>query len=746
VVIVENESTTGNLLSAALAWWDEGFSIIPILANGSKRPAVEWKQYMSTRATRDQVLSWFTGTTYGLAVVCGAISGGLEMLELEGRACESEYLDQMYAAMDANHTKEIWNHLQNCYSEWTPSGGLHVLYRSTDWTVPGNTKIAIAANKLCLSETRGEGGYVIVAPSGGKVHPTREPWTVIQGAPSTIGKLTLDERTALHCAIHAGMDERPDRDDRPVIITNNDNLVMISSYSRPIDLGDRPGDAWMRVTPWEDILGQLGWAEESRRGSEIFWTRPGKDPRDGCSASTGRREDEQDCLYVWSSSAGLPTEEPLSKLFVLAHYYYNGSIQNAVKALSEKGFGAPTQYDNAIFEGVEIYNPKSPSLPSASKVDANGNEKGRLRVLSSNRFSIKRVRWLWDQRAPIGEITLVPGREGVGKSLLLASLASAITRGKLPGEFYGQPRAVVYCASEDSWPYTIAARLEAAGAVRSMVYRLDVDPEKDPSDGSPLLPNDCKEMRDLALSVNAACLMLDPIVSLVNPNLNSYSAPELRRALEPLRRAAEEADMSVLGLVHFNKSTGVDVSTRVGGSRAWMEVARAAIVVARMPKPDEDENDIDSLTSDRPNQVVLSQEKNNLGKLDQPNLVYKIVEVEIEASDGTMASVGKVEWMGETLVSAEDALNNSRKREKGVKMQDIVDFVAKKYGEDDLAVTLSTIVTHFTEYPYEMQYDNVKKTLGRAVQSKLLSKHGRGMYKPFDISSMVTKGIPEDEA
>ena len=67
--------------------------------------------------------------------------------------------------------------------------------------------------------------------------------------------------------------------------------------------------------------------------------------------------------------------------------------------------------------------------------------------------------WLWQGRIPHGALVLGPGREGIGKSLFCAWLAAHVTRGQLPGIYYGRPRSVVYAATEDSWERTIASRV-----------------------------------------------------------------------------------------------------------------------------------------------------------------------------------------------------------------------------------------------------------------------------------------------
>ncbi|MFI8255167.1 AAA family ATPase [Streptomyces filamentosus] len=71
-----------------------------------------------------------------------------------------------------------------------------------------------------------------------------------------------------------------------------------------------------------------------------------------------------------------------------------------------------------------------------------------------------------DGRIPLGGLTLVVGRGGIGKSTLLAEFTAWTTRGERKGEFYGKPRDVMYVADEDSLEDTATPRRLAAGLNR----------------------------------------------------------------------------------------------------------------------------------------------------------------------------------------------------------------------------------------------------------------------------------------
>lgn len=332
---------TLNHAEAALAYWDAGYSIIPILANGTKKPQLKWEQYQTERATRDQVKQWFTNSpTSGIGIICGAVSGNVEMLELEGRANDGETHTLILDAMREAGLGDFWSGLlESGYVASTPSGGLHLMYRISDHPVPGNTKIArrpanaeeLAENPKdrvkVLSETRGEGGYFIAAPTGGAVHKSGESWSLLCGEPGgNIWELDWSTRCDIIDVLHATLDAMPapaPAPERPV---------------QPVErTGLAPGEDYNNRTSWRQLLESYGWTYDSMRGTEQLWVRPGKDRADGPSASLFYNG--SDNLYVWSTSTELPTEEPISKFAFYAFMEHNGDFSAAASALSRAGFG-----------------------------------------------------------------------------------------------------------------------------------------------------------------------------------------------------------------------------------------------------------------------------------------------------------------------------------------------------------------------------------------------------------------------
>lgn len=345
-----DEITAESVRDAAYKWQAAGFAVLPVAENGEKKPDVlRWTNFQHEQPTIQHMRRWFDGTgRTGVGIITGAISGNVEMFELEGRAIKEGARQRLVPALKAAGVFDVWQRLVRGYTEHSPSGGIHFIYRLDGHEVPGNVKIASRPKEpqeytksdhellkrkpnsvipYVLAETRGEGGFVVIAPSHGKVHETGEPWL-----PSTAGRageiatITWDERTALFAVVHAVLDTMPEveppKPRKPAQPTS--------------DGSERPGDDYARRTSWADLLEPHGWRFIWQRGDMDFWRRPGDDKRIGWSARTGGTHDG---LWVWSTSTVFPTEQSITKFRAYSILEHNGNDPQAAAQLRRDGYG-----------------------------------------------------------------------------------------------------------------------------------------------------------------------------------------------------------------------------------------------------------------------------------------------------------------------------------------------------------------------------------------------------------------------
>jgi hypothetical protein len=275
----------------------------------------------------------------------------------------------------------------------------------------------------------------------------------------------------------------------------------------------------------------------------------------------------------------------------------------------------------------------------------------RIKLTPAAAIEPEPVIWAWEPetgtgRIPAGALTLAAGREGTGKSSFGIWLAARLSRGELPGTFYGRPRNVFYAAVEDSWSRTLVPRLIAADADLDRVYRVDVETTRFENGrlvtGETMicLPADIEPLQLAIDEYDVAALVVDPLMSTLGSRVDAHRSQDVRQALEPLVRMAERTKALTLGIAHFNKGSSTDASQLITGSGAFKDLARAVLAFARDGESDEQ---------------VMTQTKNSLGRLDLPSLAYRIEGYDVPTPKG-MANVGRLTFTGIAQRTVEDTL------------------------------------------------------------------------------------------
>lgn len=312
-----------SLCESALAAHRSGISVIPILADGTKRPPFKWSQYQVEQAPEQQVADWFASGRYtGYAFICGVVSNNLEVLDFDDAQTYQTFLD----TAESLGLGQLVDRIRAGYEEFTPSGGVHMPYFCD--TISGNQKLARRENKDVLIETRGIGGYVIAAPSNGAVHPSGGAWSLSSGGPDSIADITPDERAALLQLARSFDQCEPET---------------IETYSEPTgssETGRRPGDEFRRkhesLHAFRAIVETHGWKLTHTRGSVGYFRRPGKD--DGWSATFNHADSK--LFYVFSSSTDFEPERGYNPFSVYAILNHNGNYADAATELARQGYGS----------------------------------------------------------------------------------------------------------------------------------------------------------------------------------------------------------------------------------------------------------------------------------------------------------------------------------------------------------------------------------------------------------------------
>ena len=372
-----------------------GLAVLPPREDGSKAPIAPWQNY---KAPDEKTLEgWYgDGQRQGLGIVTGI--DGVEALDFDN--------DEIYEAYRelavATGLGDLMERIEAGFLEATPKGR-HWLYRCD--TISSNTKLArrVRLPELrkhpndvveTLIETRGRGGYVVVAPSCGLVHESGESYCLLRGGFDTIITITTDERHELH-ELARSFDSLPKPEAGP-------------SPQRSGASGDRPGDAYAASVSWGDVLTPHGWAWCYRRGDVDYWRRPGKDK--GISATTNYAA--SDLLYVFTSSSLFEPEHSYTKFAAYAMLEHDGDYPAAARVLASLGFGkATTGTTNGTKPGGEGVHASTPAPTEAVR----GGEWIFERPPPPPAIWGEEERILW--RA--GEPATIYGPVGVGKTTLI---------------------------------------------------------------------------------------------------------------------------------------------------------------------------------------------------------------------------------------------------------------------------------------------------------------------------------------
>lgn len=260
MAVPELDPPDDSVLAHAYAYTALQWRVIPI-PQGSKHPALnDWVQVASLDpATIDQWWTRWPGN--GLGIVTGQIRPGvwLVVIDVDDRPAAGIFGSDTLADLEHEHGR-----LPDTVEAHTGSGGRHI-YLEFPCEIR-NDQAGLLGPGLDL---RGEGGQVLAPPT---IHPNgnpylweadHAPWEIpVADAPAWLVEV-LTSRTA----------DQP-REDRP-------------KYEGP----PRPGDRFAASVSWPELLRRDGatfmGARKDRKtghGYEL-WCRPGKDPKDGASAS-----------------------------------------------------------------------------------------------------------------------------------------------------------------------------------------------------------------------------------------------------------------------------------------------------------------------------------------------------------------------------------------------------------------------------------------------------------------------------
>ena len=298
---------------------DNGVSIIPVrdkpqTYNGreySIKSAYPWKKWQSEIISKSELLYLMTEKydTIGYGIVCGAVSGNLEVIDVDVKN---------WAGIDAM----LFQDLKSFYPELferlritqTPSKGYHILYRIADHEPEGNLKFAWKEGaKEAAIESRGNGGYIAAASQMG--------YKVVKDNPIPV--ITWEERCAI-IAICKGYNQQI----KVATITHQ-------SQQKSDYYDQNPFDHFNGSPAAENVLTDNGWKVKKSNNNFIWFTRPDA-KTNGIDASFNR---SKRCYYIFTSSTTFEPSKGYNPITALSLLQHGGDKKKTYAWLCDNGYG-----------------------------------------------------------------------------------------------------------------------------------------------------------------------------------------------------------------------------------------------------------------------------------------------------------------------------------------------------------------------------------------------------------------------
>lgn len=377
------------VLDWALEYATYGWRVVPI-GPGIKHPKVPAWQNAAT-SDPATIKNWWTGLyrDHGVGIATGPAS---RLFVLDVDVSFGKHGDDTLAELEERHGQ-----LPATVEVQTGSGGRHLYYR---YPADGRTVRNNASTRLGPGlDIRGDGGQVLAPPT---VHPNGTPYVWV------IGQGPLEHRIA----------NAPDWLLELVCETESEPLPRPKTETSLPLPSDPPGARWAATITWRQLLEGDGWTfHHEDQDGETYYTRPGKDRRDGPSATVGHKG--SDVLKVFTTShPTLRPEETYSKFGYLAATRFAGDMR------------AAAQWCSGVVDRPATYE-------GAAAAESNDGPRSFLERLKAETYrgiaglaAIPPVRYLLHPLIAVDSLFQIFAPSSAGKSFAAIDIACCVATGK----------------------------------------------------------------------------------------------------------------------------------------------------------------------------------------------------------------------------------------------------------------------------------------------------------------------------
>jgi hypothetical protein len=441
-----------SVLQTALAYAKQDIRVIPI-KQGEKRPPMQgWQNAATSDPTT--IRTWFEGQfkDCGLGIATGEFRNRyLIVIDIDDRP-------EFSGSDTLKDLEQLHGQLPDTVEVITGSGGRHI-YFLTDAPIRNE-----ASGRLGQGiDVRGIGGQVLAPPT---VHPNGKTYEWVEG--KSIANTPPADMPLWMVLI---LTEK-----------HTDDIPMTYESTANILTEEGPASRYCAATTWPELLRQDGWTlAHIDQSGEAHWIRPGKDIREGTSATTGWQG--KDIIRVFTTSIPNLPAGAYTRFGYTAAMHHNGDRSAFAKKLLQEGKALvpvtqPAITDNILINWQDFW---TQSFPAED--------------------------WLIEPIIPRNQLVVIFAPGGTGKSLLALYIAAALATGK---EIFAEPKPptnVLYMDYEMSQA-VLYERLTAMG------YNGDTDLSRLhyaslPPIGSLDKPEGAKQICDLARTCQAELVIID---------------------------------------------------------------------------------------------------------------------------------------------------------------------------------------------------------------------------------------------
>lgn len=286
-----------------------------------------------------------------------------------------------------------------------------------------------------------------------------------------------------------------------------------------------------------------------------------------------------------------------------------------------------------------------------------------------------KLRFLWWPYLPLGKVVIVAGAPGHGKSQLTALMASMATRASFYPSDVPDAGRVLIMSAEDDLEDTIVPRLLAVNADLRLVDTINTRttfPDGLTADGMIRIPGDVPTVYAYVKRFpDTRLVILDPVVSFFGRDHSSTVNQDVRDALDPLVAIAKAHALTVVVILHLNKSDSRDFSARIAESHGFQALARCVLALA----PDPDDQD-----GERGSKKILAVTKSNLAGAGNHALRCEVRSAVAYDNHGEPVPTSELALVGKCEISADDLLMTASERSTRIEAGEwLAEFVADRW-------------------------------------------------------------------